>query len=57
MDPHLLLLVFLPTIAFSAGINQEPHMLRKSWLQVARRGDVRRREDGGPPPKGRAAFL
>ena len=34
MDPHLLLLVFLPTIAFSAGIAQDPHTLRKSWLQI-----------------------
>jgi hypothetical protein len=34
MEPHLLLLVFLPIIGFSAAIAQEPHMLRKSWVQV-----------------------
>jgi NhaP-type Na+/H+ or K+/H+ antiporter len=34
IDPHLLLLVFLPTIGFSAGINQEPHLLRKNWGQI-----------------------
>jgi hypothetical protein len=34
IDPHLLLLIFLPTIGFSAGIGQEPHLLRKNWGQV-----------------------
>lgn len=34
MEPHLLLLVFLPIIGFSAAIAQEPHMLRKSWVQI-----------------------
>eukprot|EP00878_Enallax_costatus_P037337 GHUV01042162.1.p1 GENE.GHUV01042162.1~~GHUV01042162.1.p1 ORF type:complete len:355 (+),score=100.67 GHUV01042162.1:663-1727(+) len=34
MEPHLLLLVFLPIIGFSAAIGQEPHMLRKSWVQI-----------------------
>ncbi|KAF8058312.1 NHX8 [Scenedesmus sp. PABB004] len=34
MEPHLLLLIFLPVIGFSAAIGQEPHMLRKSWLQI-----------------------
>ena len=34
IDPHLLLLIFLPTIGFSAGINQEPHLLRKNWGQI-----------------------
>jgi hypothetical protein len=34
MEPHLLLLIFLPIIGFSAAISQEPHMLRKSWGQV-----------------------
>lgn len=35
MEPHLLLLIFLPIIGFSAAIAQEPHMLRKSWGQVS----------------------
>eukprot|EP00775_Hariotina_reticulata_P012274 gene12274-12411_t len=34
MEPHVLLLIFLPIIGFSAAISQEPHMLRKSWGQV-----------------------
>jgi hypothetical protein len=34
MEPHLLLLIFLPIIGFSAAVGQEPHMLRKSWGQV-----------------------
>jgi hypothetical protein len=34
IDPHLLLLIFLPTIGFSAAIGQEPHLLRKNWGQV-----------------------
>ncbi|WIA41790.1 hypothetical protein OEZ86_009122 [Tetradesmus obliquus] len=34
MEPHLLLLVFLPIIGFSAAVGQEPHMLRKSWGQI-----------------------
>jgi NhaP-type Na+/H+ or K+/H+ antiporter len=34
IEPHLLLMVFLPTIGFSAGISQEPHMLRKNWGQI-----------------------
>lgn len=34
MDPHLLLLIFLPIIGFSAAVSQEPHVLRKSWVQV-----------------------
>jgi hypothetical protein len=34
IDPHLLLLIFLPTIGFSAGIAQEPHLLRRNWGQV-----------------------
>lgn len=35
MDPHLLLLIFLPIIGFSASVSQEPHMLRRSWGQVS----------------------
>eukprot|EP00882_Tetradesmus_deserticola_P013378 GHRQ01014203.1.p1 GENE.GHRQ01014203.1~~GHRQ01014203.1.p1 ORF type:complete len:233 (+),score=39.96 GHRQ01014203.1:77-775(+) len=34
MDPHLLLLIFLPTIGFSKAIGQEPHLLRKNWGQI-----------------------
>lgn len=34
MNPDLLLLIFLPTIGFSAAIAQEPHMLRRNWGQV-----------------------
>jgi NhaP-type Na+/H+ or K+/H+ antiporter len=34
IDPHLLLLIFVPTIGVSAGINQEPHLLRKNWGQI-----------------------
>jgi hypothetical protein len=34
IDPHLLLLIFLPIIGFSAAIGQEPHLLRKNWGQV-----------------------
>ncbi|KAF6265731.1 Sodium/hydrogen exchanger family-domain-containing protein [Scenedesmus sp. NREL 46B-D3] len=34
IDPHLLLLIFLPTIGFSAAIGQEPHLLRKNWGQI-----------------------
>ncbi|GBF87432.1 hypothetical protein Rsub_00143 [Raphidocelis subcapitata] len=34
MEPHLLLMIFLPTIGFSAGIGQEPHLLRKNWGQI-----------------------
>jgi hypothetical protein len=47
MDPHLLLLIFLPIIGFSAAISQEPHMLRKSWGQVKSWGR-RGRAFGGP---------
>lgn len=35
MDPHVLLLIFLPAIGFSAAVAQEPHQLRRSWGQVA----------------------
>ncbi|WIA14531.1 hypothetical protein OEZ85_003050 [Tetradesmus obliquus] len=34
IDPHLLLLIFLPIIGFSAAIGQEPHLLRKNWGQI-----------------------
>lgn len=34
IDPHLLLLIFLPTIGFSAALSQEPHLLRRNWGQV-----------------------
>jgi hypothetical protein len=34
IDPHLLLLIFLPTIGFSAALNQQPHLLRRNWGQV-----------------------
>lgn len=34
IDPHLLLLIFLPTIGFSAALGQEPHLLRRNWGQV-----------------------
>lgn len=34
IDPHLLLLIFLPTIGFSAALNQEPHLLRRNWGQA-----------------------
>ncbi|KIY91380.1 Sodium/hydrogen exchanger 8 [Monoraphidium neglectum] len=34
MEPHLLLLIFLPIIGFSAAVSQEPHQLRKSWGQI-----------------------
>ena len=30
-EPHLLLLVFLPAIGFSAGISQQPHLIRHNW--------------------------
>jgi hypothetical protein len=42
MEPHLLLLIFLPIIGFSAAIAQEPHMLRKSWGQVGFETDRQR---------------
>lgn len=34
IDPHLLLLIFLPTIGFSAALGQEPHLLRRNWGQI-----------------------
>eukprot|EP00878_Enallax_costatus_P006804 GHUV01007132.1.p1 GENE.GHUV01007132.1~~GHUV01007132.1.p1 ORF type:complete len:889 (+),score=286.27 GHUV01007132.1:1018-3684(+) len=34
IDPNLLLLIFLPTIGFSAALGQEPHLLRKNWGQI-----------------------
>ncbi|KAF6258311.1 Cation/H+ exchanger [Scenedesmus sp. NREL 46B-D3] len=34
IDPHVLLLVFLPAIGFAAAIGQQPHLLRKNWGQV-----------------------
>lgn len=34
IDPHVLLLIFLPTIAFSAALSQEPHLLRRNWGQI-----------------------
>lgn len=38
IDPHLLLLIFLPTIGFSAALSQEPHLLRRNWGQVGGMG-------------------
>lgn len=34
IDPHVLLLIFLPTIGFAPALEQEPHLLRKNWAQV-----------------------
>lgn len=39
IDPHLLLLIFLPTIGFSAALSQEPHLLRRNWGQVGGMGE------------------
>jgi hypothetical protein len=34
IDPHVLLLIFLPVIGFAPALEQEPHLLRKNWGQV-----------------------
>jgi hypothetical protein len=46
IDPHLLLLIFLPTIGFSAALSQEPHLLRRNWGQVGEHSLSRRPRRG-----------
>lgn len=36
IDPNILMLIFLPTLAFSTSLNQEPHLLRRNWGQARR---------------------